>query len=556
MDRRKTKRTVAALLIFLLLLLLLSLVLSGKAMMNQNSDTLTVSTDKQAPVTASLSTQQNSSADKNNAPQTTTLNLPNDPPSTTNSMDPNSSTSTASANFASPTTPAQITNQNSAHLVCPPCNCKNNSVNVEPLPLTPPPSAPKKNCTPMTKKPAPIITESSAVPPAHIHTQHVAISTTHAEHHDTLGATHVQQVQSVAPVNDLKFEKNSLSPMRESNRGELPFTPVSKKWYVEFEVARTTLNLPTYFLPLTMGSWDAFEPFPPPETLSRGLALDNSTWLPEIKIGYNLDAMTLSPRWCGKPSIEVSYSQFYTSKNVNTNFSEAPGVAWKINEKEAPLYGLGSKNILNTTIRGSVRYQSGSIDFKNKMSSNPAKYMCVPSAGVVYTALNQRYTYAINAITQNVGMPITTTGNSSLLAKYAGLALGDRFNLNFTPRFAWFVDGKIHLLRADTTLVTNQIPDSSANPLGPFSDFRDNVRITSRDIRATYRALLSTGVNFYFTGVEDPNSIQLGLSLGIDQWGFVPQSVTVTSLDAREPHILARAMRDYFASIGLIIPIV
>ncbi len=512
MDRRKTKRTVAILLIFLLLLLLLSLILGRKSMMNQKDNNLTASTNtNNTPPLTAVNTTLSSPADNNNTtPAAVTVEPPKDLPNTTTPPP-------VVENIAPSTTAVvqQTTNQNPA----PPCTSCN------PPPIT------HKTLTAAVKTPAPVTTTAKK----------------------TAHATPIPKTDP-KPVNDLALEKNSLSPMRAPSKAELAFTPASKKWYIEFEVTRSTLNLPTYFLPLTIGSWDAFDMVPPPTTKARGLTLNNAVWVPEIKVGYNLDGLSIFPT-CFKPSIELSYTQFYSSKSVTTHFSGTQGVAWKIDQTDAPLYNLGSKNILKTDVNGSVRYQSGSLDFKVKMSRNPTKYMCTPSVGIVYTALNQRYGYTIESSTLNLEAPVFTSGNSRLLSQYLGIALGDRFNLNFTPWISWIIDGKVHLLHARTSLVSNQIPDSEVNPTGPFSNFQNNVRITSYDNRITYRALLSTGINFYFTGVDDPNSVQLALLLGIDQWGFVPQSVTLTSIDGREPHIAARSMRDYFVSIGLIVPI-
>ncbi len=344
----------------------------------------------------------------------------------------------------------------------------------------------------------------------------------------------------------------------------LPFTPVSKKWYAEFELAYYSLNLPTHFIPLTMGNWSELGP-PPPTTLSPGIQLDRPGFMPEITIGYHLDKVQLLPARFGKESIELSYSQFYSSESAVHNFSGAPGVdagaaygvIWKINQNNVPLYGGGAERIVSTSLHGKTQYNNGVFDFKTEMSSHPSKYMCTPSVGVVFTSLNQNYYYNINATTQGVThLPINTIGDDGLLARYMGIALGDRLEWNFTPQWSWFVDGKVHLLRAYTTLISNQIPDAATNPAGGFSDYLNNIRVTARDTRGTYRALVSAGVKLYMTGVADPNSVQLTIFGGVDQWGFVPQEATITSLNAPGPHIVPHSMRNYFGSIGLLLPIV
>lgn len=355
-----------------------------------------------------------------------------------------------------------------------------------------------------------------------------------------------------------------------------PFNPVMEplpqsRWYTNIGAEYYAVNLPSYRLPITFGRWVATNPPTlPPTGIDAGFnaantKAGNTTILPFFSIGYNLkNGSVFLPGYLDQEAIEFNYAQFNRATKDTTNYTGATGVdagagygvIWKIDDTSVPTYGGGALRIVNSFIHSSVHYHDIGLFVKGNIKNLPSTLRSSAKIGIVATGLDQYYAYNINATTQgNTHLPVNSFGDDSVRARYFGLAIGDRIDFQFAPAFGWFVDASVQGLYATTSLIANQTPDADASPLRVYADYRNNIRMTDKHNQFTYRAQASTGLNFFPKLINNANPLRLSVYGGIDEWGYVPQAVTVSAFGASTPHIVEHSMRNYFVGASLTMPI-
>lgn len=345
--------------------------------------------------------------------------------------------------------------------------------------------------------------------------------------------------------------------------------PATDAWYVDAGIDLYGLNILTHRLPMTLGDWYPTIPqtAPPqsqiPALLGPGFEPNSTANLVSLGIGYNLSGTPFLPRLFTHESVEINYSQFNRSTSNYTVYSGATGVdagaahgvIWQINDSIAPIYDGGALRIVDSNIHSSVGYKNAEIHLKGQLQRLPGNMQSTARVGLIATNLNQRYYYSIDATTQGITHdPKFTLGNDTLYAQYAGFAFGNRFDLRVAPAFSVFIDGTLQILYVTAALVANETPDALAAPNTVYSSLAGNVRLSDYDTSMSYRAKLSAGVTFY-PGVYKPNSPKVSLGVGVDQWGYVPQEITITGPNSEPPHIVRSSMRNYFAALNVSVPI-
>ena len=344
------------------------------------------------------------------------------------------------------------------------------------------------------------------------------------------------------------------------------------RWYVNVGLEDYSVNTPTYRLPITFGGWTASNPPTPPPT-NGGLGYNsanstagNTTWLPSIRFGYRLGNLSrLFPGYLDDESVELAYAQFNRATKDSSSYSGATGVdagagygvIWKIDDTSVPMYNFAAWRIENSYVHASVHYHDVGVFVKANVRNLPSYLRSKVRLGVVGTSLDQFYAYDINA--NAIGgshLPsVYTTGDDSVRARYIGLALGDELELQIAPAFSLFADGNVQGLYAASFMTTNQIPDQLAAPNGGFADYRNNIRISNSSHTFTYRARVAGGLNFYPKLMANQSLVKISFYAGVDQWGYVPQPVTVSEFGAKSPHIEGQSMRNFFAGVNATIPI-
>lgn len=357
---------------------------------------------------------------------------------------------------------------------------------------------------------------------------------------------------------------------RDIKAEKLNYTPI-KRWSVEVGGVNYSVNLPNYRLPVTFGDWDPANPSPPPPSgpdegfNAADTAIGNKAILANLNISYQLENNPLLPRYFTNEAIAFDFNFFNRANTSHKLYSGATGedagaahgVIWLINDSEIPMYGGGALRIVDSTIHATVHYHNAGLYLKGDMIKFLDNVKSKSRFGFVGTSFDQRYTYIVNATTQGIAhLPIQSRGDDSLVANYLGFDLGDRFDYNFAPAFSLFVDGDVQALYAATKLIERQTPDDLAETMGVYSDYRHVIRVHDDDHRFTYRAQVQTGISFYPGLYNNPNSARLSVFVGLDQWGYVPQAVTIAGLNSRMPHIEAHSMRNFFAGVNVTLPIV
>jgi hypothetical protein len=353
------------------------------------------------------------------------------------------------------------------------------------------------------------------------------------------------------------------------HKSYFPFSPPSTdRFYVIAGLENTTINIESHRLPMTFGNWvPSFPQTAPPQSqipaeLSPPFKPNNTATIFSLGLGYNLQGTPFLPRLFDHESVEVAYSQFNRgTKNVATytgatgvDAGAEHGVIWAINDSTSPIYDGGALRIQNSYIHASLAYKQAAVFLKGDMLNLPGDLKSTARIGAVITNFNQRYNYTINSTTQGTTHdPKFTMGNDTLYAQYGGLAVGDKLSLKIAPAFSIFVDGSFELFYVNAGLVANETPDTLAN--GVYSSYRNNIRVSDYDSSMSYRAQVAAGISFY-PNIYGPNSPKLTLSAGVDQWGYVPQEITITGPNSFLPHIQRSSMRNYFSALSVSIPIV
>ena len=348
-----------------------------------------------------------------------------------------------------------------------------------------------------------------------------------------------------------------------------PFSrTATDRFYIQADVSNTTIGIESHRLPMTFGNWvPTFPQTAPPQSLipaelAPPFKPNNAATILGLGFGYNLPHTAFLPTIFTHESVEVVYSQFNRGTKTLQNYTGATGVdagaehgvIWAINDSTSPIYDGGALRIVSSYIHASLAYRDVGLYLKGDMLNLPANLKSTARMGVVLTNFNQRYNYNITSTTQGVTHnPQFTTGNDTLYAQYGGLAVGDKLKLQIAPAFSIFADGAFQLLYVNAALVANQTPDTLAN--GVFTSYRNNIRQGDHDASMSYRAQIAVGVTFH-PDVYGPNSPRVSASLGIDQWGYVPQEITITGPNSFLPHIARGSMRNYYSSLSVSIPIV
>jgi hypothetical protein len=360
------------------------------------------------------------------------------------------------------------------------------------------------------------------------------------------------------------------SDTQDSTTTYFPFSPpTTDAFYVNAGVESYSLNILTHRLPMTIGDWFPSVPqlAPPqsqfPATLSPGFEPNNTATQFDIGLGYILNSVLILPTLFSHERVEFDWSQFNRSTKNFTAYSGAQGVdagaihgvIWQITDSSAPIYDGGALRIVDSNVHASLSYKNAELYLKGEVKHLPGNMKSTARVGLIATNFNQVYNYTIESTTQGITQdPKFTIGNDTLYTQYVGFAFGDRFDVRVAPAFSLFVDGVMQILYVDAALVANETPDTLATPNSVFSEFANNVRVSDYNTSMSYRAKVSAGVSFY-PGLYKPNTPKVSLGVGVDQWGYVPQEVTITGPNAPPPHIVISSMRNYFAALSISVPL-
>lgn len=185
---------------------------------------------------------------------------------------------------------------------------------------------------------------------------------------------------------------------------------------------------------------------------------------------------------------------------------------------------------------GTKLYMSGVTE------SNNSRLTFNPFGGLVYTNLNEYYDFSI---TYPIGRSTVDTDaeNYTVKTNYFGAGGGEQANYSLTPYTSLFTRGELQLLYARSNLYAFQDTKVGA----PGWDYS----VTNHNVRATYRALVSTGVQYQFLNALD--SPQLAWSVGGDLWGDNPD-VVVPRNTGKKIYINPKRQLDGFTQLQIIWP--
>lgn len=237
--------------------------------------------------------------------------------------------------------------------------------------------------------------------------------------------------------------------------------------------------------------------------------------------------------------LQLDYFSF-TKTNSNSNLGT--GRIWRIN-------GTGSfitiaEPLRNFQLNAKRRYINVGAYYRGGWITSNPKIEFMPRAGAVITNLNEKYDYTVQYRAGGVSFR-TDKEEYKVNTYYYGLAGGGRLQYSMQSQFAIFGDLEAQLLYASSKLDAYQDPTVGSG--------NDEISVSNKKSRVTYRAILAAGAQYKINHKITGPSIEV--KIGVDRWGYDPRVIPPNHANSGPVHLASDQKVNYFANIGVTVPI-
>lgn len=292
----------------------------------------------------------------------------------------------------------------------------------------------------------------------------------------------------------------------------------NKHFYVDLGVNYYYFNGPNTYLPASTGYTDDM---PTASSNNPFDSYDAENWqvMPTLTIGYEFLSpdKNLQKIFGEQNAIEVKASYFHSSGSTTDSYASGTYInPWIITGGGAFL--TGSSLLIDSTdwdyddtyATIGVYYTGKKVVQHNLINS--------PYVGVSFNYLKQDSSYVSNMLSTG-NNPFTSTGSDDLDSYYTGLEFGDKLTMPFKRQFSVYGKAGLGLYLMHTKLDASQLPREE--PTG-FQYLNETYNVTASEDQAAYKAVLETGVSYYFgKNNQNPLSPSLTLLAGAEYWSDV-----------------------------------
>lgn len=245
---------------------------------------------------------------------------------------------------------------------------------------------------------------------------------------------------------------------------------------------------------------------------------------------------------------ELQFDYFNLTQKRNLS-SLGTGFLWFIDGSGCVLQpGVNPEPINSINLTAKRKYINGGLYYKGSWITSNPRVVFMPRAGLVATNLNEKYDYTVRYSTGAVPPSVRTDQETyKVNTNYYGVAAAGKLGYKVKPRFLVFGDLEAQLLYARSKLNAYQ----NGFVEWPIGSFVKNV--SDKQSKVTYRAILAVGAQYKINNKITSPSIEA--KIGVDRWGYDPRVIPPNYANDRQVHLASDQKVNYFANIGVTIPI-
>jgi hypothetical protein len=242
-------------------------------------------------------------------------------------------------------------------------------------------------------------------------------------------------------------------------------------------------------------------------------------------------------------AVELQLDYFNVKKEKNRPGSLGTGQIWWIDGRGS--FMAVPRNVQNAYLNAKHRYINGGLYYKGRWITRNPRITFMPRAGAILTSLRQKYYYTVQYYTGAVYR--TDKEDYKVNTYYYGVAAGGRLAYEVKSRFSVFGDLEAQALGVHAKLNADQ--DIFVESSSPAT----RTTVTNKKSAFTYRAILAVGGEYKINNKINSPSVEV--KGGIDRWGYSPRVVPPNNTGSGPVHIVGTQENNYFANIGVTIPI-
>ncbi|MGD9153237.1 MAG: hypothetical protein PVG30_06250 [Gammaproteobacteria bacterium] len=242
-------------------------------------------------------------------------------------------------------------------------------------------------------------------------------------------------------------------------------------------------------------------------------------------------------------AVELQLDYFnFTRKTSNSNLGT--GRIWYIDGSGVVI--PFAEPLQNFQLNAKHRYINAGLYYRGGWITSNPKITFMPRAGAVITNLNEKYDYTVQYMAGGTSFR-TDKEEYKADTYYYGLAGGGRLQYSVQPQFAVFGDLEAQLLYVSSKLNADQNIAIEATPSAAVTP------IQNKHSQVTYRAILAVGAQYKINRKITSPSIEA--KIGVDRWGYDPRVVPSNNANSGPVHLASDQRVNYFANIGVTVPI-
>ncbi len=277
-----------------------------------------------------------------------------------------------------------------------------------------------------------------------------------------------------------------------------------------------------------------------------------AAYMPKITIGYHFHNFILPEFFSNTANVYVTAMGFNGHNTDNHNGALGNGVDWFI-DGSGQINAMGPNpptSLQNLHYSTDYRYRNIGVFFAGASKKSDSRLTVRPLVGAVYSSLDQDYKYSLQH-GDGAGGFDTNSVKEDVKGCYYGAELGSNFDYQLSQHF--ILTGMIagQALHAQADFNGHQVGIITPTGVVPTAAIKN---VNNSISQFTYRAIAKVGVNYNIT--DKPDSPTVGVNVGVDQWGGMPEIVNPRgTTNARPAHVEFTNATNYFAGITVHIPI-
>lgn len=352
------------------------------------------------------------------------------------------------------------------------------------------------------------------------------------------------------PISSYAATKNTATKQKAAvktqNANNIQTVP-SSKFYAKADVGLQQLRLPGFNMPLSHTTTPTTG-----QIRFTNVGENKLRFAPNFEFGYHVQNPGFLRSLFGTNNAVALQFNFQTfDTKMNAKESQDMSI-WGFNGNKINTTGLPGFNTGEIHLDTDISLYNVALLYKGHLTNQVGDVTYTPYAGIYYSNLSQKYTPTIGF--DAGGQTFHERYHENVSTNYIGIGVGDRAAIKLTQNINVFADLNLQLLYAHSSLDASRNtfdPNGNPVPAGPVANPKGSASDSHGEI--TYRAMLSAGGEYYFDGVDNPNSISMSLVAGIQQWGYLPEVVNTTS-SSTKLHLAGSSELSAFVKAGVNVP--